>query len=122
MNNDSKTTLQELKDLLKDFRDKRDWEQFHDPKNIAEAITIEASELQELFLWRDKSEIAEKMKDPEFRREVEEELADVLMFTMNFANTTGIDLSTITRQKLEKNDQKYPVDKAKGVATKYNKL
>ncbi len=122
MKNDSKTTLQELKDLLKDFRDKGDWEQFHDPKNIAEAITIEASELQELFLWRDKPEIAEKMKDPEFRREVEEELADVLMFTMNFANATGIDLSTITRQKLEKNDQKYPVDKAKGVATKYDKL
>lgn len=120
---DKNTHIQTLKDLLRDFRDRRDWDQFHDPKNLAEAISIEAGELQELFLWKNKEDIVEKIKnDPEFKNEVGEELADVIIFCLNFANATDLDVATIVRDKIEKADKKYPVEKAKGNATKYNKL
>jgi len=120
---DKETTIQELKDLLRKFRDDRDWAQFHDPKNLAEAISIEAGELQEIFLWKNKEKIAQLLKeDEEFRKEVGEELADVLIFCLNFANATDIDVSSIVKDKIIKTDKKYPVEKAKGTATKYNKL
>src|SRR3989338_5871412 len=106
---DDKTTIQELKDLLKDFRDKRDWEQFHDPKNLAEAIAIEAGELLELFLWQNKEEVMVKIK-----KEVGEELADVINYCLQFSNSTEIDIASIVRDKMEKTDKKYPVEKAKG--------
>lgn len=115
MYGDSKTTLQELKDILRDFRDKREWKKFHDPKNLAEAIAIEASELQELFLWKEKEDVTEKMKfDTEFRKEVEQELADVLMFILNFAIAVDIDLSTITKEKIEKNEKNIPLKRQRG--------
>ena len=120
---DDKTTIQELKDLLKDFRDKRDWEQFHDPKNLAEAIAIEAGELLELFLWQNKEEVMAKIKnDPKFKEEVGEELADIINYCLQFSNSTDIDIASIVRDKMEKTDKKYPVEKAKGTAMKYNKL
>jgi NTP pyrophosphatase (non-canonical NTP hydrolase) len=123
MNLDSSTTIQELKELLKAFRDARDWAQFHDAKNLAEAISIEAGELQELFLWKDKDMVMEKIKnDPEFRRKVEEELADIVAYALNFANATDIDLARVVKEKVEKNDRKYPVEKAKGSAKKYDEL
>jgi NTP pyrophosphatase (non-canonical NTP hydrolase) len=78
MNSDSSTTIQTLKNLLRDFRDERDWKQFHDPKNLAEAISIEAAELLELFLWQTPANIRGSMKDPQFKKTVEEELADIL--------------------------------------------
>ena len=82
---DSKTTIEELKSLLKEFRDKRDWAQFHDPKNLAEAISIEAGELQEHFLWKDIKTVGEKLKgDSNFRKEVGDELADVIIFCSKF--------------------------------------
>lgn len=120
---DSTTTLAELKKLLQEFRDARDWAQFHDAKNLAEAISIEAGELQELFLWKDKDAVMEKIKnDSEFRRKVEEELADVVMYALNFANATEIDVAKVVKGKIEKNDRKYPVEKAKGSAKKYDEL
>jgi len=120
---DEKTTIQELKDILRKFRDDRDWKQFHDPKNLAEAISIEAGELQELFLWKDKEKIAKKLQeDEEFRKEVGEELVDVVIFCLNFANAADIDISKILKEKVEKNAKKYSVEKAKGTAAKYNKL
>jgi len=123
MKEDSKTTIQELKERLKKFRDDRDWKQFHDPKNLAEAISIEAGELQELFLWKDKEKIIKELKeDEEFRKEVGKELADIIIFCLNFANATDIDVATIVKDKITKGDNKYPVEKAKGTATKYNKL
>ncbi len=123
MTGDTKTNIQVLKDLLKDFRDRRDWMQFHDPKNLAEAISIEAGELQELFLWKDKDVVSEKIKnDSKFKEEVGEELADVVIFCLNFANATDLDVATIVKDKIEKSDKKYPVEKAKGNATKYTKL
>jgi len=123
MPEDEKTTIQELKDLLRDFRDKRDWKQFHDPKNLAEAISIEAGELQELFLWKDKEKITQLLKEDEkFRKEVGEEFADIIIFCLNFANATDIDITSIVKEKIKKNDEKYNIEKTKGNATKYNKL
>jgi dCTP diphosphatase len=123
MLNDKNTNIQVLKDLLIDFRDKRDWKQFHDPKNIAEAISIEAGELQELFLWKEKKDIAEKIQnDPGFKEKVGEELADIIIFCLNFANATNLDVSTIVKDKIEKAEEKYSVDKAKGNAKKYTEL
>ena len=123
MDSDSKTTIQELKHALKEFRDAREWRRFHDPKNLAEAISIEASELLELFLWKNSEEIAKAMKlDQKFRRAVEKELADVICFSLNLANSAEIDVANIVLKKIEENGKKYPIAKAKGVATKYNKL
>ena len=120
---DSKTNIQVLKDMLKEFRDERDWNQFHDPKNLAEAISIETGELQELFLWKDKESIAEQLNnDPKFKERVGEELADVLIFCINFAIATNLDITSIIKDKIEKADKKYPVEKAKGKSDKYNEL
>lgn len=120
---DKNTQIQELKNLLLEFREKRDWQQFHNPKDLAEAITIEAGELLELFLWKNKEEIKDKLKtDKEFLQDVKDELADVINYCINFANSVDIDIYSIVKEKLDKNDKKYPADKAKGNAIKYNKL
>jgi len=123
MASDKDTNIQILKDLLIDFRDKRDWKQFHDPKNIAEAISIEAGELQELFLWKDKETVSKEIENkPEFKERVGEELADVFIFCLNFANSIDLDIATIVKDKIEKSDKKYPAEKAKGNAKKYTEL
>ena len=123
MQSDQNTTIAGLKKLLKGFRDKRSWAQFHDPKNVAEAISIEAGELLQLFLWKDREAIAKAIKtDRQFRKAVEEELADVFCFGLNFANSVGIDVSQAIKRKIATNEVKYPVSKSKGVATKYDKL
>jgi len=123
MRDDGKTTIQELKDLLKEFRDKRDWAQFHDPKNLAEAISIEAGELQELFLWKDKEKIAKELRDnQEFKKKINKELADVIIYCLNFANSINIDITSIIKEKILKNEKKYPVEKTKGKFNKYNTL
>lgn len=123
MKKDKETTIQELKDLLIEFRDKRDWIRFHDPKNLAEAISIEAGELQELFLWKDKDKIIQELKEnKEFRKEVGEELADVVIFCLNFANATDIDVAAVVKDKIREGNERYSVEKAKGNATKYDKL
>ncbi len=123
MDKDKETTIQNLKDILKKFRDDRDWEQFHDPKNLAEAISIEAGELQELFLWKNKEKIIKELKEnEEFRKEVGEELADIMMFCLYFANVTNLDVSSIVKEKITKVANKYPIDRAKGTAAKYTQL
>jgi len=123
MNQDKETTIQELKDILKKFRDDRDWKQFHNPKDLAEAISVEVGELQELFLWQDKERVVEKIKNnPEFKAEVEKELADIIIFCLNFTNITDIDLSSVIKEKISINGKKYSVEKSKGKSTKYNKL
>jgi NTP pyrophosphatase (non-canonical NTP hydrolase) len=123
MKSDSSTTVQELKRLLRRFRDERDWEQFHDLKNLAEAISVEASELLELFLWKNSPEIKRSAKsDRRLRKAMHEELADVFCFCLNFANSAEIDVTQAVRSKLETNKKRYPIAKARGVATKYDKL
>ena len=120
---DKISTIADLKDLLQTFRDERDWNQFHDAKNLAEAISIEAAELQELFLWQDSNTVMEKLvTDESFKKSVEEELADIVAYCLNFANATGIDISSAVVDKVGKNAEKYPAEKAKGIAKKYDQL
>lgn len=110
------TYQQTLVELLK-FRDEREWQQFHDSKNLALAISIEAAELNELFLWKDKVE-SEKVNISKLK----EELADILSFAFLLANKHNLDPFEIISEKIRKNADKYPIEKAKGNATKYNEL
>ena len=102
---------------LKEFRDARDWEQFHDSKNLATAISIEAAELNELYLWKTIKESEEVNVD-----KIKEELADILSFSFLLAEKHGLDPLEIVTEKIKINAKKYPVDKAKGTATKYTDL
>ena len=112
--------LKEIMKRILDFRDKRDWQQFHDPKNLAEAISIEAAELQEIFLWKDVKE-SRKIAS-EKKQEISEELADIFIFCLLFAHETGIDMETAIQEKIKLNDKKYPVEKSKGTSKKYKEL
>jgi dCTP diphosphatase len=116
-------SIEQLKEIVKAFRDARDWEKFHDPKNLAEAIAIEAGELQETFLWKTKEEIAEKLaSSPAYKQAVVEELADIICFSLNMTTTLGIDLSDAVVAKLEKAAKKFPVGEWNNKAGKYNEM
>ena len=106
--------IQDIINALVLFRNERDWQQFHNPKDLALAINIEAGELLECFLWKNADEAK-----PE---KVKEELADIFAFAFLLANKYGFDVKDIVLEKLKKNAEKYPVEKSKGVATKYNEL
>jgi NTP pyrophosphatase (non-canonical NTP hydrolase) len=108
------TETSEITDALIKFRDQRDWKQFHNPKDLAIAINIEAGELLELFLWK-KPEDANNEK-------IKEELADIFTFCFFLAERQGLNVKEIILEKLRKSDEKYPVDKSKGTAKKYNEL
>lgn len=99
---------------IDEFTRERDWDQFHNPKDLALALSIEASELLESFLWK-KPEEAKIEK-------VKEELADVFNYAFLMASKYGFNIEEIVREKMEANAKKYPVEKAKGVATKYSEL
>jgi NTP pyrophosphatase (non-canonical NTP hydrolase) len=109
--------IQEIIDELVKFRNERDWEQFHDTKNLAIALSIEAAELNEIFLWKDskESELIDKEK-------IKEELADVFAYAFLLAEKQGFDVKQIVLDKIKRNGEKYPVDKARGSAKKYNEL
>jgi len=109
--------INELIDALVKFRDERDWAQFHDSKNLATAISLEAAELNELFLWKTIKESEEVDQE-----RLKDELADVLAYTLMLANKHGIDMKQAVLEKIAKNAAKYPVDKAKGTAKKYDEL
>ena len=112
--------MSEIKEITKaliKFRNKRDWEQFHDSKNLATAISIEAAELNELFLWKTIKESEGVNKE-----RIKEELADVFAFAFLLANKHKLDVKKIVLEKIKKNAEKYPFAKAKGNAKKYNEL
>lgn len=120
---DKNTTIQDLKDIAKKFRDDRDWAQFHNPKELSIDISIETGELLELFLWKDKEEISEKLvNDEKFRHNVLDEIADIVHACIAFANSADIDLASAVIAKIEKTAQKYPIEKAKGQTKKYTEL
>lgn len=103
-----------LQKLLIEFRNERDWEQFHNPKDLALALSIEASELNELFLWKKPEEAnLEKIK---------EELADVFAYALLIAEKYDFNIDEIVLDKIQRNAEKYPVDKSKGTAKKYDEL
>lgn len=108
------TDIEQITQALLQFRNERDWEQFHNPKDLALAINIEAAELLELFLW--------KASEDANREKVKEELADVFSFAFLLADKYGFDVKQIVLEKIAQNGAKYPVDKAKGTAKKYDEL
>ena len=112
--------MSEIKEIINElikFRDARDWKQFHDSKNLATAISIEAAELNELFLWKNVKESEEVDKE-----KIKEELADVLAFAFLLAEKHEFDVKKIVLDKIKKNGEKYTVQKAKGTAKKYTEL
>lgn len=107
-----------LKQLI-DFRRERDWEQFHHPKDVAISLAIEAAELLEWFQWRNPQEI-QQMLSTDKREALEDEIADVAVYLSYLCHDLDIDLSQAVQRKMEKNAAKYPVEKVKGRADKYN--
>ena len=105
--------LEQVKQRIDKFNKDRDWDQFHTPSNLAKSISIEANELLECFQWSDSNYDIESVK---------EELADVMNYCIQMSMVLGVDIIDIINSKMDKTEKKYPVDKAKGVATKYNKL
>ncbi len=111
---DTDTTLAQLKELVRDFRDRRDWEQFHTPKNLSMSIAIEAAELMEEFQWLTPEE-SRRVRESEGKlARLAGELADVLIYALSLANSLDIDLSTALADKLGKNAEKYPEDEYRG--------
>lgn len=112
--------IKDLQNEVKIFRDERDWKQFHTPKNLAMALSVEVSELAELFLWDDNetSFITAKSKN----EHLQEEMADVLIYLLSLADVLNINLSSAVLDKLNKNRKKYPIEKSKGTCKKYTEL
>ena len=111
---DEQTTIAELRSLIDSFVDERDWQQFHSPKNLSMSISIESSELMELFQWLSLEEAKEVMKAGETRENAIDEIADIIIYAIAFCNRNNIDISKAIKQKMEKNKKKYPADKFKG--------
>jgi NTP pyrophosphatase (non-canonical NTP hydrolase) len=117
---DSKSNINELKELVKKFCDDRDWEQFHNPKDLAIGISNEANELLSLFRFKNEEEMKEILDNPNKREDVEDETADIFFFLLRFAQMNNIDLSEALKKKVEKNNKKYNVEKFKGSNKKYS--
>lgn len=117
---DKTTTVDQLRAEMKQFVDERDWNQFHNPKNISMSIAIEAAELMEKFQFLSNEQSIKFAQ--ENKQEVAHELVDVLCYVLSFANACDIDLSSMMNEKMQLNIKKYPVDLAKGRHDKYTKL
>jgi Predicted pyrophosphatase len=115
-----KATIAELQAKVVAFRDARNWKQFHNPKDLAISLLLEATEVLEHFQWKNADEMARHVK--ENKEDVGEELADVLYWVLLMANDLDIDLAKVFYDKQQKNDKKYPADKASGNHKKYTEL
>ncbi len=104
--------MEEIRNRIRKFRDDREWSQFHTPANLAKAISIESAELLENFLWDDNYD----------KEEVCKELADVMIYCLHMADSLGVNIEEIMDKKMDKNEKKYPVEKAKGTSKKYTEL
>lgn len=114
------TSLEELRGALERFASDRDWDQFHSPKNLAIALSVEAAELLEHFQWT--SEAESEVLTPDQHAKVREEIADVLLYLIRLADKLNIDLLAAASDKIQVNAAKYPVDKARGSSKKYTEL
>jgi dCTP diphosphatase len=120
MMNEKTTTLYELRQKVARFMEERDWNQFHNPKNLSVSLSCEAAELMELFVWT--PEASSRQTFEEKRTEAEHEVADILFNLLEFCNHTNIDLAAVFERKFKLIEQKYPVEKAKGKTNKYTEL
>ncbi len=112
--------IEKLIDEIKKFRDERDWKQFHKPKDLAISLSLEAAEVLEHFQWKNEEEIREYVETN--KEHIGEELADVLYWVLLMSSDFGIDIQEALKAKLQKNREKYPVEKVRGRHTKYDKL
>jgi NTP pyrophosphatase (non-canonical NTP hydrolase) len=119
---DEGTTLAQLKQRVLVFAREREWEQFHTPKNLSMALAAETGELMEHFLWATSEHSRAIAADPAKREKIADELADVVIYALEFANMTGLDLATEIQRKMAANAEKYPIDKARGRSEKYTEL
>ncbi len=121
--NDKTTTIEEVRKLTRKLVAERDWDRLHTLKDLGMDISVESSELLELFLWKTEEEIREKLThDTSYKKHVEEELSDVFISAMLMANKLNLDIATIVKSKIEEIAQKYPVEKCKGKNLKYTEL
>ena len=116
---DKNNTIQQLKEMIFEFDDERDWHQYHHPKELSISISLEANELLENFQWKEKQSIDSIKGDEVLMNELKDELADVMIYCLNFANQLDIDVSSAIQKKIEKNMEKYPIELAKGKSEKY---
>jgi len=114
--------MDELAAAVRAFRDARDWRQFHNPKDLALSVSLEAAELLEHFQWKDAAEVQAYAGEPENRTEMAHEMADILILLLSLADVLDVDLHAATLAKLALNEQRYPVEQARGRATKYDRL
>lgn len=119
---DATATVAELRERVLAFAREREWEQFHSPKNLSMALAAESGELMEHFLWAESRDSAAVLADPKKRGKIEDELADVVIYALEFANIGKIDLAKAIETKLAQNAAKYPVEKARGRSAKYTEL
>ena len=117
---DNKTTIEELKEKIRQFCELREWDQFHNAKELAIGIVTEASELLQHFRFKSKNEVDAMFQNKSKRQELTEEMADVLFFLIRLAQRYNVDLTTELNKKIQKNEQKYPIEKAKGSNKKYS--
>lgn len=119
---DNKASISNLKEAVARFRDERDWLKFHSPKDLSIALSIESSELEELFLWKENMSASRIKRDRRQFSRVKEEIADIFIYLLSLSNVLEIDMSEAVTEKLGQNAKKYPVNKAKGSNKKYNEL
>lgn len=119
---DNEATVTQLKEKVKLFCEARDWDQFHNAKELAIALIIESAELLEPFRWKTPSEVDALFNNTEKRTHIGEEMADVLFFLLRLAQKYNIDLSDAIDNKINKNNMRYPVEKSKGSSKKYTEL
>ena len=117
---DNNTQITVLKDIVKEFCEQRDWDQFHNPKDLAIGIITEASELLEIFRFKTPEDIEQMLNDPDKRKDIADELADVFYFVLRFSQKYNFDLSSEFIRKMGENDTKYPTDKCRGSNKKYS--
>jgi len=113
-------SLDDLQKSVVKFRDERDWKQFHNPKDLAISLVLEAAEVMEHFQWKNKEEMESHLQS--HRKDVGEELSDVLYWVLLMANDLKVDVVEVFEEKLKKNAEKYPIEKAKGKHSKYTEL
>ncbi|MBH9303695.1 nucleotide pyrophosphohydrolase [Pseudomonas aeruginosa] len=112
----------QLAAALERFAAERNWAQFHSPKNLVMALTGEVGELSEIFQWMDEEQSKDAARHPDTAQAVQDALADVLMYLVRLASVLGVDLDAAARQKLEQNNRKYPVEKARNSSKKYDQF